>query len=91
MASRMQTIEVDEATAALLSARAAESGVSISSLIRELLSPMPSELSEQEALEELDRRWRAHEATPESERVGHEAVSEWLKTWGTPAYKPWSK
>ena len=35
---------------------------------------------------ELDRR--ANSATPHS-RVPHERVVQWLRTWGTPEFRPW--
>ena len=37
-------------------------------------------------IEELDRRYAR--ATG-SERVPHECVVEWLRTWGTSEFRPW--
>ncbi len=36
---------------------------------------------------ELERRWAAIEAGEPT--VPHEEVVRWLKTWGTPAFRPW--
>jgi hypothetical protein len=81
-------IEVDERTAITLEARAAERGLSVPDLVAEMTALAAS----QEALStadvaELDRRWAAVEAgeltTP------HDSVVQWLRTWGSPAFKSW--
>ncbi len=36
---------------------------------------------------ELDYQWAEIEAGQPT--VPHEKVARWLKTWGTPAFKPW--
>jgi hypothetical protein len=36
---------------------------------------------------ELDRRWAAVQAGQPT--VPHDKVVRWLRTWGSPAYKPW--
>jgi predicted transcriptional regulator len=90
MGTVMRKIEVDEDTAVELEKRAAESGVSVPELIAGLVhTGEPTvELSEED-LAELDRRWAAIEAGEKT--VPHEEVVRWLKTWGTPDYKPWFK
>lgn len=85
--TNMRKIEVDEATALVLERRAADRGLSVADLLAELATEAldPSE----EDIAELDRRW-ADAQRPDG-TVPHEEVVDWLKTWGTPAYKPWSK
>jgi predicted transcriptional regulator len=81
-------IEVDERTAEVLQARAAELGVSVSELIAELAT-LESEPVEPESddIAELNRRWKKIDAgTP---AVPHEHVVRWLRTWGTPGFRPW--
>ena len=41
--------------------------------------------SEEQAVAELDRRWKASQA--ENATVPHEAVVEWLNSWGTPEFQ----
>lgn len=84
MAAKTETIEVDSETAAMLKARAAERGMSVAELVAELI---PS--SDEELVAELDRRWAAIEAGEAT--VPHEEVRAWLRTWGTPEFKPWSE
>jgi predicted transcriptional regulator len=83
--SKTDTIEVDEGTAAVLKARAAERGVSVSELVSELLTldaaTTPDDIAE------LDRRWAEIKAGAPT--VPHEDVVRWLKTWGIPDFKPW--
>jgi predicted transcriptional regulator len=81
---KTETIEIDSETAAALKARAAERGMSIAALIAELVPP-----SDEEVIAELDRQWAAIEAGEPT--VPHEEVRAWLRTWGTPEFKPWSK
>jgi hypothetical protein len=38
-------------------------------------------------LAELDRRWAAVQAGQPT--IPHDKVVRWLRTWGSPAYKPW--
>jgi predicted transcriptional regulator len=81
-------IEVDERTADVLQARAAELGVSVSELVAELAT-LESEpvVAESDDIAELDRRWKKIDAgTP---TVPHERVVRWLRTWGTPAFRSW--
>jgi predicted transcriptional regulator len=79
-------IEVDETTAIVLERRAADRGLSIADLLAELAAEGPAVT--EEAIAELDRRWA--EAQLPGGTVAHEEVVDWLKTWGTPAYKPWN-
>jgi hypothetical protein len=87
-AKKMQTIEVDETTAATLKARAAARGVSVSELVAELVSfanePVSGKSNE---IAELDRRWKAIEAGCAT--VPHAKVVRWLRTWGTSSFRPW--
>ena len=43
--------------------------------------------SNADQIAELDRRWATIEAGEAT--VAHEKVVRWLKTWGTPAFRPW--
>jgi hypothetical protein len=80
-------IEVDDVTAAVLENRAAEQGLSVSELVADLVhaAAEPVRLSDADVAE-LDRRFEA--ATIEG-AVAHADVAQWLRTWGTPSYKPW--
>jgi predicted transcriptional regulator len=84
MQTKTEKVEVDSETAAVLKARAAERGISVAELVAELVPP-----SDEELIAELDRRWAAIEAGEPT--VPHEEVRAWLRTWGTPEFKPWSK
>ena len=81
-------IEVDERTADVLQARAAELGLTVSDLIAELAT-LDSEpiVVESEEIAELDRRWKKIEAGQST--VPHERVVRWLRTWGTLRFRPW--
>ncbi|MEJ0013541.1 MAG: hypothetical protein WDM94_13155 [Bauldia sp.] len=89
MGAATRKIEVDEETAATLEKRAAEIGMSVPDLVAWLVheEQKPFELSPED-LAELDRRSEAARTEP---NVPHEDVVRWLKTWGTPDYKPWFK
>lgn len=81
------SIEVDKDTADVLRVRAAELGVTVPQLIAELatLDSAPREADVDE-IAELDRRYaRAKEGS----RVPHDRVVRWLRTWGTPGFRPW--
>jgi len=81
-------IEVDERTADALQARAAELGVTVSELVAELaaLDSDPVVVKPDE-IAELDRRWKkVEEGAP---TVPHARVVRWLRTWGTPDFRPW--
>jgi hypothetical protein len=81
-------IEVDQRTADVLQARAAELGVTVSELLAELATldsdPVVVEAAE---LAELERRWTKVEAGAPT--MAHERVVRWLRTWGTPGFRPW--
>jgi predicted transcriptional regulator len=85
---KTQTIEVDEATAVTLKARAAERGVSVSELVAELVTfdsePIAVDSGE---IAELDRRWKSVESGRAT--VPNNEVVRWLRTWGTPAFRRW--
>ena len=88
MTTKPRMIEVDEATAAVLEARAAELGVSLSQLVAELAAgePVPkADFSDQ--LQELERRWELVEQGGET--VPNETVVRWLETWGAAGFRPW--
>lgn len=81
-------IEVDEWTALALETRAAEQGLSVPELIAEMteLATSQETLSPDE-IAELDRRWAAIEAGEAT--VSNDDVVRWLRTWGSPTFKPW--
>ena len=81
-------IEVDEQTADMLQARAAELGVTVSELVAELatLDSDPLVVDSNE-IAELDRRWNKVEAGAPT--IPHERVVRWLRTWGMPGFRPW--
>ncbi len=81
------SIDIDHHTAEVLKVRAAELGVTVAQLIAELaaLDSMPRDADADE-IAELDRR--AATATASS-RVPQERVVKWLRTWGTPGFRPW--
>ena len=85
---KMQTIEVDEATAHALKTVAAERGLSVPELVPELVSldsePVSIESSE---TAELDRRWKA--IAEGGATIPNAKVVRWLRTWGTPAFRSW--
>jgi len=82
------TIEVNAHTADVLQARAAELGVTVSELVAELAA-LDSDpiVVESDEIAELDRRWKKIEAGQAT--VPHERVVRWLRTWGTPRFRPW--
>lgn len=85
MASGMQTIEIDPATADTLKRCAADRGVTVGELIAELV-PVTSDAA---GIAELDRRWNSVEAGEAT--VPHDEVARWLETWGTPALRRWRR
>ena len=88
MSRDLHTIEVDEATARTLQARARDKGVSVSELIAEFARTETEPVSvDADALAELDRRWKAAETAGGT--VSNQKVMTWLKTWGTANFKPW--
>jgi hypothetical protein len=80
-------IEVDKHTADMLQNRAAELGVTVPQLIAELAA-LEGAARDVDATElaELDRRYARAVGNA---RVPHERVVQWLRTWGTPGFRPW--
>jgi predicted transcriptional regulator len=89
MASKIHTIEIDEATADALKTRAAERGVSVAQFLANIASESGPVAVDPKEIAELDRRWAAIEGGEAI--VPHEDVVRWLETWGTPAFRPWRK
>jgi predicted transcriptional regulator len=88
MTVKLRKIEVDDATASALEARAAAAGVSVSELIAQLVSLAGgSATAPSGELDELDRQWAAIKAGEPT--VAHDDVVRWLDTWGTPGFRPW--
>ena len=83
-------IEVDEQTADVLQARAAELGVTVSELLAELAT-LESEpvAADADSIAELDRRSQKVEGGERT--VPHERVVRWLRTWGAPHFQPWPR
>jgi predicted transcriptional regulator len=85
---KTRSIEVDDDTAAALTQRAAERGVSVPELVAELVTleagPVVAGAGE---VAELDRRWKAFEA--QGSVAANEDIVRWLQTWGTPAFRSW--
>jgi predicted transcriptional regulator len=82
---KTESIEIDSETAAALKTRAAERGVSVSQLVAELVSLAIDD----ETIAELDRRWAAIEQGQPA--VPHAEVEAWLRTWGSPDFRPWNR
>ena len=85
MTAKTESIEIDIATASALKTRAAERGVSVSQVVAELV---PLAIDDA-AIAELDRRWSAVEKGAAT--VPHADVERWLRTWGSPDFRPWSE
>jgi predicted transcriptional regulator len=84
--ARTQTIEVDEATAQRLETRARKLGLSVSELIAEMTALEPIEVSD-DVIAELDRQVAAIGSGEPT--IANADVERWLKTWGTPDFRPW--
>lgn len=85
---KLRKIEVDDATATALEARAAAVGVSVSELIAQLVSSAGGPVKVPPAeLDDLDRQWAAIKAGEPT--VAHDDVVRWLGTWGTSGFRPW--
>ena len=78
---------MDKQTADVLQTRAAELGITVPQLIAELAA-LDSDPREAEAEEIADLDRRLAKAT-QGARVPHERVVRWLRTWGTPRFRPW--
>jgi hypothetical protein len=79
-------IDVDERTADVLRTRAAELGLTVSELVAELAT-LEAVVVEAGEIAELDRRWKKIEAG--AAPIPHDRVVRWLRTWGTPRFRPW--
>ena len=81
-------IEIAEAVAAELESRAAAEGTNITTLVARFLDAdrEPFSLSRVE-IADLDRQW--DEIQTGAPTIPHEDVEAWLRTWGTPDFKPW--
>jgi hypothetical protein len=85
---KLRNIEVDDATATALEARAAAVGVSVPELVAQLVSLASGSAKVSPAeLDDLDRQWAAIKAGEPT--VVHADVVRWLDTWGTPDFRPW--
>jgi predicted transcriptional regulator len=85
---KTQTIEIDSETATALKQRAAERGITVPELVAELVAFEASPAhADRDDIAELDRRWRAFQA--QDSATSNEEVVRWLRTWGTPAFRPW--
>jgi len=89
MSSKIHTIEIDEATADALRARAAERGLSVAQFLADVAAESGPAVVDPKEIAELDRRWAAIEGGEAT--VPHDEVVRWLETWGTPAFRPWRK
>jgi predicted transcriptional regulator len=86
---KTRSIEVDDATAAALTQRAAERGLSVPELVAELVTLEAGPVAEAGDIAELDSRWKAFK-TQDSVAANDEVVR-WLQSWGTPAFRSWRK
>jgi len=86
MAAQTETIEVDAATASELRRCATERGVSVADVVAELV---PLAVTG-DSLAELKLQWELIERG-EIGTVPHAEVERWLRTWGTPDFRPWPK
>ena len=88
MGNKAFSITVDDETARRLQSRVADRGVTVPELVAELAAcdaqPVTVEDDELTDLERVLARAVAPGGT-----VPHAEVTDWLKTWGTPDYRPW--
>jgi hypothetical protein len=81
-------IEVNERTAAVLRARAAELGVTVSELVTDLATlHCDTVVSNSDVIGELDQRWK--KIAGGAPTIPHERVVRWMRTWGTSRFRPW--
>jgi predicted transcriptional regulator len=81
---KTRCIEVDDDTAAALTQRAAERGVSVPELVTRETGPVVAAAGD---IAELDRRRKAFEA--QGSIAANDDVVRWLESWGTPAFRSW--
>jgi len=84
---KVRRIEIDEATAEALEARAAEAGLSVRELLAEMVAVGSASQLPSAELAELDRQWDAIKAGEPT--IAHDDVVRWLDTWGTSGFRPW--
>ncbi|HTV29073.1 MAG TPA: hypothetical protein VMF32_14905 [Xanthobacteraceae bacterium] len=85
---KVRNIEVDDATATALEARAAELGLSVRELLAEIVAAEDASPKLQPAeIAALDQQWTAIKAGERT--VAHGEVVRWLDTWGTTHFRPW--
>jgi hypothetical protein len=84
---KVRRIEIDEATAEALEARAAKAGLSVRELVAEMVTAGSASQLPSAELAELDRQWDAIKAGEPT--IAHDDVVRWLDTWGTPGFRPW--
>ena len=84
---KVRRIEIDEATAEALEARAAEAGLSVRELLAEMVAVKGASQLPPTELAELDRQWDAIKAGEPT--IAHDDVVRWLDTWGTSGFRPW--
>jgi len=84
---KVRRIEIDEATAEALEARAAEAGLSVRELLAEMVAVSSASQLPFAELAELDRQWDAIKAGEPT--IAHDDVVRWLDTWGTSGFRPW--
>ena len=84
---KVRRIEIDEATAEALEARAAEAGLSVRELLADMVAVGSASRLPSAELAELDRQWDAIKAGEPT--ITHDDVVRWLDTWGTQGFRPW--
>lgn len=82
---KLRKIEIEEATATALEARAAALGLSVSDLLAEMVGAS-AKVSDAD-MAALDRQWTAIKNGEPT--VAHDDVVRWLDTWGTSGFRSW--
>lgn len=82
---KLRKIEIEEATATALEARAAALGLSVSDLLAEMVGAS-ARVSDAD-MAALDRQWTAIKNGEPT--VAHDDVVRWLDTWGTSGFRSW--
>jgi hypothetical protein len=87
---KMRKIEIDNATAEALEARATAAGISVRELLAQMVAvdDAAAKLSSDE-MADLDRQWAAVKAGEPT--IADEDVVRWLDTWGTPGFRSWKE
>jgi hypothetical protein len=85
---KMRKIEVDNATAEALKARAAAAGLSVPQLLAQMVALENAAVKlSAEDMADLDQQWASVKAGEPT--ASHGDVVRWLDTWGTPGFKSW--